>query len=165
MNNIDLFRKIAFINNTFVKKNANQKSISQGQGMILLILKRHDGISTKQLAEMLNIKITSLNETLNKLIKKDYIEKKPSTEDKRILLIYLTKKGHEFKPPMPKDLDIFDCLTSSEKEELDKYLTLICHEFHNRLKQEDPEKFEKMHKQRKEFLKKYCGDDEYFKPF
>ena len=166
MNNLLLFQKFAFISHGFMRRNANHKSISRGQGRILAILKRKDGISTKELSEILNIKVTSLNETLNKLIDANYLEKRPSPKDKRILLIYLTEKGHNFKPPMPKDLDVFDCLSDDEKEELDKYLTSIINEFHVKFKVENPDKYEKMVKQREEFLKKYSdGNEKWFRPF
>ena len=162
MNNIRLFNKFVFISHGFMRLNANQKSISQGQGKILLILSKKDGISTKELSEILNIKIASLNETLNKLIKKGYLEKRPSESDGRVLLIYLTDKGREFKPKPQKDLDIFDCLDDCQKEEFDNYLTLISKEVQKKLKAKDPEKYEKMSKQRKEFMEKYCSDEKWF---
>ena len=159
MNNELIFHKFTFINQMFKRRNANTKSISHGQGRILAILKQKDGFSTKELSEILNIKVTSLNETLNKLINNGYVKKEASPEDKRILLIYLTKKGREFKPPKPKDLDIFDCLDENEKENLDKYLTLIAKEMHNKLRDENPEKYEMMVKHRQEVFEKYFNCD------
>ncbi|MBR1611689.1 MAG: hypothetical protein IJ672_09475, partial [Methanobrevibacter sp.] len=74
-------------------------------------------------------------------------------------LIYLTEKGHEFKFQKPKDIDIFDCLSNDEKEEFNHCLDLISKELHNRIKTENPEKYEKMLKHRKEVFKKFFGDD------
>lgn len=159
MNNELLFHKFIFINQMFKRRNANTKSISHGQGRILAILKQKDGLSTKELSEILNIKVTSLNETLNKLIKNGYIKKEASSNDKRILLIYLTEKGIEFRPPKPKDLDIFDCLNENEKEDLNKYLNLIAKEMHNKFRQENPEKYEKMLIHRQEVFEKYFNCD------
>lgn len=65
-----------FINEALKRRNANEKSISRGQGRILAILNQKDGISTKELSEILNINVTSLNETLNKLIKAGFIKRK-----------------------------------------------------------------------------------------
>lgn len=153
MNNLTLFDKFVFITHMFRKRNANKMNITQGQGKILLILNKKEGLSTKELSEFLNIKVTSLNETLNKLQEQEYIEKKPSNDDKRVLLIYLTPKGREFKCEKPKDIDIFDCLNDNQKEELDKYLTLIMDELNEKMRKEDPEKFEKMIKHREKILK------------
>lgn len=159
MNNELLFHKFTFINQILKKRNANDQTISHGQGRILAILNKKDGISTKELSEILNIKVTSLNETLNKLIKKGYLKKEASATDKRILLIYLTDKGHEFRPPKPKDLDIFDCLTESQKRNLDEYLDLIASEIHYKFRCENPEKYEHMVKHKKEVIEKYFDCD------
>ena len=166
MNNMELFNRFTFISHGFMKRNANKQNISHGQGKVLLILNKKDGLSTKELSQILDIKIASLNETLNKLIKKGYIEKKASSNDKRVLLIYLTSKGREFKITPPKDLDVFDCLSDDDKENLNYYLTLICEEFQKKLKKENPEKFKLMLEMRECFLKDCCdfGDD-WLKPF
>lgn len=153
MNNLILFDKFVFITHMFRKRNANKMNITHGQGKILLILNKKEGISTKELSEILNIKVTSLNETLNKLQEQEYIEKKPLPKDKRILLIYLTPKGRKFKCEKPKDMDIFDCLDNNQKEELNKYLTLIMDELNDKMRKEDPEKFEKMMEHREKILK------------
>ena len=69
------------------------KSITKGQGRLIVLLKRKDNISTKELSEILNISVTSLNETLNKLEQKNFIRKVPSQKDKRVLLVELTEEG------------------------------------------------------------------------
>lgn len=138
MNNLVLFDKFVFITHMFRKRNANKMNIAHGQGKILLLLNKKDGISTKEFSEILNIKVTSLNETLNKLQEQKYIEKRPSPDDKRVLLIYLTSKGREFKCEKPIDIDIFDCLDNNQKEELDKYLTLIIDELNGKMSKEIP---------------------------
>ena len=166
MNNMELFNRFIFISHGFKRHNANKKNISHGQGKILLILNKKEGISTKELSQILDIKIASLNETLNKLIKKGYIEKRASSDDKRILLIYLTKKGREFKIEPPEDLDVFDCLSEEDKINFNNYLTLICEEFQEKFKKENPEKFNSMMEKRECFLKECCGfGDDKFKPF
>ncbi|WP_298501602.1 MarR family winged helix-turn-helix transcriptional regulator [uncultured Methanobrevibacter sp.] len=159
MNNEFLYHKLIFINESLKKRNANNKNTSRGQGRILAILKHREGLSTKELSEILNIKVPSLNETLNKLIKNGYIRKEASSEDKRVLLIYLTDKGRDVKFKKPKDIDIFDCLDESQKEIFDECLNLISKELHERLKADNPEKYAKMLQERKEVLKKYFDCD------
>ena len=132
-----------------------------------MILKRKDGISTKELSEILNISVGSLNETLNKLEQKEYIKKIPSPEDKRVLLIYLTEKGEKFHHKKPKDMDIFECLSKEEKIEFHNYLNRLTIELHRKFKEENPEKYERMLKHRQEVLKKHFNcdniDEEWFK--
>ena len=154
-----IFHKLVFINESLKRRNANEKSISRGQGRILAILHQKDGISTKDLSEILNINVTSLNETLNKLMRNGYIKKESSPIDKRVLLIYLTDKGREFRFQKPKDIDIFNCLSDSQKEEFNNCLDLISRELHSRQRREDPEKFEKMLQHRKKVFEKVFGDE------
>ncbi|MBQ6099371.1 MAG: MarR family transcriptional regulator [Methanobrevibacter sp.] len=159
MNNEFLYHKLLFINENLKRRNANEKNISRGQGRILAILKYKEGISTRELSEILNIKVPSVNETLNKLIKNGYIRKETSPEDKRVLLIYLTDKGKEYKFQKSKDIDIFDCLDENQKESFDECLNLISKELHERMKAENPEKYDEMLECRKEVLKKYFDCD------
>ena len=155
MNNELLYHKFIFINHVFKRRNATNKDISPGQGRILAILNMKDAIPTKELSEILNIRVTSLNESLNKLAEKGYIKRDASPRDKRVLLIHLTDKGRKFKYAKPKDIDIFDCLSDVEKENLNEYLNLISKAFHKKLRQENPEKYEKMINHKKEVFEKY----------
>ena len=90
VNNQLLFHKFIMINEILDKRNKKQnpemKSITKGQGRLIGFLKRKDRFSTKELSEILNISVTSLNETLNKLEQQNFIRKVPSSKDKRILL-------------------------------------------------------------------------------
>jgi DNA-binding MarR family transcriptional regulator len=94
---------------------------SRGQGRILALLKTQDGISTKDMSYLLDIRISSLNELLSKLEKNGYIERKPSQEDKRIILVNLTEKGRNEKLQKSSS-GIFGCLSHDERENLEKYL-------------------------------------------
>ena len=143
------------------KQNPEMKSITKGQGRLILLLKRKDKISTKELSEILNISVGSLNETLNKLEQKNFIRKVPSEKDKRILLVELTDEGRNLQFKEHRDIDIFDSLTGEEKESLNDYLNRIILNLHNKFKEEDPEKYEKIIKNRKEIFEKYFKDDKH----
>ena len=160
-----LFYKFSMINEILDQRNKKQnpemRSITKGQGRLIAFLKRKDKLSTKELSEILNISVTSLNETLNKLEQKNFIKKVPSQKDKRILLIELTEEGRnlEFKPP--DDIDIFDKLKGEEKENLNDYLNRLILEIHNKFNEEDPEKYEKIIRNRQEILEKYFKNDKH----
>ena len=155
MNEI-LFHKLYFIIEIFEQKSKTQQkemnNISRGQGRIIAILKRKDNISTKNLAIILGISVSALNSLLTKLEKKGLIVKETSMEDKRVLLIKLTEKGHNYKIKPSVDYNLFDCLEDNQKEELDNYLNTIIHELLNNIKQENPEKFEKMTQKRNHLI-------------
>ena len=154
-----LFHKFIMINEVLDKRNKKQnpemKSITKGQGRLIGFLKRKDGFSTKELSEILNISVTSLNETLNKLEQQNFIRKVPSPKDKRVLLVELTEEGRAIEFKNHEDIDIFDTLSEEEKENLNEYLNRLTVSLHNKFKEENPERYEKIIKYRKEIFEKY----------
>ena len=160
-----LYHKFTMINEILDKRykrdNPEMKNVSKGQGRIIAVLKRKDRISTKDLSEILNISVSSLNETLNKLEQKGFVKKVPSNEDKRVLLIELTEKGKEVEFKNHNDLDIFDSLNDIEKDYLDDYLNRLIMELHRKFKEENPEKYEKCFKNRQEIFKKHFKGQKY----
>ncbi|WP_406537568.1 MarR family winged helix-turn-helix transcriptional regulator [Methanobrevibacter sp.] len=163
INNQLLFYKFAMINEILdqrnKKKNPEMKSITKGQGRLIVLLKRKDRLSTKELSEILNISVSSLNETLNKLEQKNFIKKVPSEKDKRILLVELTEEGRNLKFKKHNDIDIFDSLTDEEKENLNDYLNRLLVGIHDKFRDEEPEKYEKIIKNRRKIFEKYFKND------
>lgn len=159
VNNQLLFHKFIMINEILDRRNKKQnpemKSITKGQGRLIILLKRKDKISTKALSEILNISVTSLNETLNKLEQQNFIRKVPSPKDKRVLLVELTEEGRAIEFKNHEDIDIFDTLSKEEKENLNEYLNRLTIALHKKFKEENPERYEKIIKNRKEIFEKY----------
>ena len=163
VNNQLLFHKFIMINEVLDRRNKKQnpemKSITKGQGRLIILLKRKDNLSTKELSEILNISVTSLNETLNKLEQQNLIRKVPSPKDKRVLLVELTEEGRAIEFKNHEDIDIFDTLSEEEKENLNEYLNRLTVALHNKFKEENPEKYEKLIRNRKEIFEKYFKED------
>ena len=159
VNNELLFHKFIMVNEILdrriKKQNPEMKSITKGQGRLILLLKRKDGFSTKELSEILNISVTSLNETLNKLEQQNLIRKVPSPKDKRVLLVELTEEGRALEFKNHEDTDIFDTLSEDEKGNLNEYLNRLTIALHKKFKEENPERYEKIIKNRKEIFEKY----------
>ena len=163
VNNQLLFHKFIMINEVLDRRNKKQnpemKSITKGQGRLIILLKRKDNLSTKELSEILNISVTSLNETLNKLEQQNLIRKVPSPKDKRVLLVELTEDGRSLEFKNHEDVDIFDTLSEEEKENLNEYLNRLTVALHKKFKEENPEKYEKLIRNRKEIFEKYFKED------
>lgn len=68
---------------------------NEGQGRVLALLKIQPEIATKDMAYLLGIKQQSLNELLKKLEKSGYVKRKPSKEDKRVMIVCLTNEELE----------------------------------------------------------------------
>ncbi len=100
----------------------------RGQGRILSLLKIKNEISQRDLAAILDITPQSLGELLGKLEKAGYIERRPSEEDKRIMVIHLTEAGKAAAEDTCGDGDLgaaFDCLDETEREAFAGYLDRI----------------------------------------
>ena len=65
----------------------------QGQGKILSVLRREDGIGQKELAERLQIRPASLSELLDKMQKSGWIQRRVNEKDRRKINIFLTEDG------------------------------------------------------------------------
>lgn len=92
---------------------------------------------------------------------KKFIKKVQSEKDKRILLVELTEEGRNLQFKDHKDIDIFDVLTDEEKENLNNYMNRLILAVHDKFKEEEPEKYEKIIKNRKEIFEKYFRNDKH----
>jgi len=125
---------------------------TRGQGRILALLKMKDGISTKDLSYLLGVRVSSLNELLAKLEKTGYVSREPAEQDKRVMLVKLTKKGASEQQPAPFDFgDIFSCLSEEEQERFGDYLDRIIAALHANFGDEEEDAREKIEALRERF--------------
>lgn len=96
---------------------------TRGRGRIIAMLKIKDGLSAKELAQVLGIRVSSLNETLAKMEKDGLVERKPSDADKRVVLIYLTEAGHATEIEERDEADMLDGFSDEELEQLSGYVS------------------------------------------
>ncbi|MGN1381858.1 MAG: MarR family winged helix-turn-helix transcriptional regulator [Eubacterium sp.] len=98
---------------------------SKGQGRVLAILKIKHDITTKDLAFLMGIRQQSLNELLMRLENEGYVERTPSEQDKRVMVVHLTEKGNAFNQEVSDAGKNFSCLSDKELENLNNYLDKI----------------------------------------
>ena len=99
---------------------------TRGQGRILTYLQLNDGISTKDLASVLGMAVSSLKQMLSKLQNAGFVIREPSRDDRRVLLVMLTEKGRsEVQPENPDMGDPFLDLSGDEQIILNEYLDRI----------------------------------------
>lgn len=90
----------------------------------------YDQKSMSEVAQNLKITVGTLTTAINKLIKKEYVERKRIEEDRRVVLIRLTKKGklaYRLHDKFHKDMvnTAVDGLNDKEEEVLIHSLTKI----------------------------------------
>ena len=132
LTNLELFEHFRYLDwlihkfNFYKYKSKNKMDVSRGQGRILGTLFIEDSISTKDLSKRTGINVSSLNEILSKLEKKELIKRVPYEKDKRIIINCLTDKARENQPQL--DLSFFNCLNSNEKNSFNNMLDRLCNQ-------------------------------------
>ena len=71
-----------------------------GQEIILMQLLRRDGQSQTQLAERLGVQAPTVTKMLQRLEAGDFVERRPSSQDNRVTLVYLSAKGRSLEQPL-----------------------------------------------------------------
>lgn len=94
-----------------------------GQANLLLLIGQNDGASQRDLAELLDVRPSSMTEMLARLEQDGLIEKKQDDKDQRVMHIYLTEKGRKEAETMNAGKDafaesLFQALTDEEQEQM-----------------------------------------------
>lgn len=98
------------------------------QQLVLDILAEEDGVTSGVLAEILDMRPSSVTEILNKLESRDEIERREDEQDKRIKRIYITEIGREkanLNKPQERSEEFFAGLTDEERHTLDQLLNKV----------------------------------------
>lgn len=106
------------------KTNCYHLDMTKGQGRILSILSLEDSISTKELARKAGLNVSSVNEILSKLEKKDLVKRYPKPNDKRVIINSLTNLAKENAPAKP-DYNFLNCLNKEQKKNLLEILSIL----------------------------------------
>lgn len=74
--------------------------IGSGQFIFLAELFAQDGISQEELASSIRCDKATVTRAMQQLERLGYVDRKRSTDDGRVNLVYLTDKAHNFKPTL-----------------------------------------------------------------
>lgn len=133
---------------------------SCGQGRILAMLKLKDDISTKDLSHVLGIRVSSLNEMLAKLEKGGYVERHPSEEDKRVMLVTLTQKGRDADQVEAAPSAVFSCLSDEEQEQMAAYLDRLIAALEESMGEDGRDSLDRARRRREEMFSFMRGNAE-----
>lgn len=70
-------------------------SVNKTQCFLIVEIGRKPGISVKELADILRIDKSGVSRFVEDLVQKKFVERKPSTEDRRFVTLNLLPKGQE----------------------------------------------------------------------
>ena len=125
---------------------------TRGRGRVLALLKQKDGVSTKDMATIMGIRVSSLNEVLGKMEKEGYVERTASPDDRRVMLVWLTDKGKAVQLPdqnLPQVL--FGTLNQGAQNQLCMHFEQMIASLQNEL-EEEGEALKEAREQRIEFF-------------
>ena len=70
-------------------------SVNKAQCFLIVEIGRKPGISVKELADILRIDKSGVSRLVEDLVQKEFVERKPSAEDRRFVTLNLLPKGQE----------------------------------------------------------------------
>lgn len=134
-----------------------------GQGRVLACLKLKDGIPTKDLAQILGMRVSSLNELLSKMEKADYVERRQSEQDGRVMLVFVTERGraiqqHRVFGEHALDVDLFEGFTVEELETLEAFMDRMIENLKASIGPNDLEHLRQKREERREYLHAHFGN-------
>jgi DNA-binding MarR family transcriptional regulator len=88
-----LFRRMQQIAVSIFMEECKAFDLTPVQYAALIAIHAHPGIDATRLSAVIAFDRSTLGSVIERLQAKDYIERKPAPEDKRIKLLYLTKPG------------------------------------------------------------------------
>ena len=88
-----LFRRMQQIAVAIFVEECREFDLTPVQYAALVGIRTHPGIDATRLSAVIAFDRSTLGNVIERLEGKDYIERKPSHGDKRVKLLYLTKKG------------------------------------------------------------------------
>ncbi|MBR0991516.1 MarR family transcriptional regulator [Bradyrhizobium japonicum] len=88
-----LFRRMQQIAVSIFMEECKAFDLTPVQYAALIAIHTHPGIDATRLSAVIAFDRSTLGSVIERLQAKDYVERKPAPEDKRIKLLYLTKPG------------------------------------------------------------------------
>ncbi|MBU5439363.1 MarR family transcriptional regulator [Tissierella sp. MSJ-40] len=130
----DLDACVAFITNKAAKKMADEFNdrlmklgITRVQWIALFYLGKYDGISQKELGELMDIKESTVARLIDRMEKEDYVCRLKDKDDRRITKLYLTEKGKKYRQEcLPEGEKMAEIFTKGiSQEELDIFMKVV----------------------------------------
>ena len=102
------FRTITQAEYHKVYKKLEKYNLVNGQANLLVIIKENDGLSQNEIANILNVKPSSMSERINKLENLGYIYRAVDEDNLRVKRIYITADGKKAATQCKKILNEFE---------------------------------------------------------
>lgn len=104
-----------------------QASNFRGQGLIIDLIAHHEGCSQRELATLAGVKPGSLTEVLERLERNGYVIRRRDERDRRVIRVFLTKQGQNFRAKLVKQRAAFarQLLTGVSPQERQQFVRVV----------------------------------------
>ena len=125
---------IGFITNKGAKKlsdefnkRVQQYGMTRVQWIALFYIGKSDGVSQKELSDLMNVKESSMVRLIDRMEKEDLVIRKKQANDRRITSIFLTDKGESLREKVLHLGEEFqdDATKGISSEELDNFKNVL----------------------------------------
>ncbi|WP_022763927.1 MarR family winged helix-turn-helix transcriptional regulator [Butyrivibrio sp. XPD2006] len=110
MDKVKLFRESTReLERNFEKLNSSdccQCNVNTSQCFLVVEIGRNPGICVKELAELLKMDKSAVSRSVEELVQKGYVLRKPSTRDRRCVVLNLTDEGMARFSTIEKDMNM-----------------------------------------------------------
>lgn len=98
-------------------------SVNKTQCFLIVEIGRKPGISVKELADILRIDKSGVSRLVEDLVQKEFVERKPSAEDRRFVTLNLLPKGQERFEKIEHDMyykfkEVLDQIPEDKQEQV-----------------------------------------------
>ena len=103
--------------------------VSEAQCFLVVEIGRQPGISVKELAKILHMDKSAVSRSIEELVQKEYVERRPSKEDRRFVTLSLLPKGQERFEKIEHDMyikfkEVFEQIPVDKQEQVIEALRL-----------------------------------------
>ncbi len=129
MKNISIyFKEITQAEYKYVDKKLEKYNLVKGQAVLLSTIKENDGATQNKIAEIMNIKYSSLSERITKLEELGYICRIADDTNLKYKKVFITQSGKKAATQCNRILNDFETklykgFTKKEEKAFDTYLT------------------------------------------
>ena len=117
----------------------DETGLYRGQPFLLAVLWEQEGITHSELAAIMHVSPATVTNTIKRMERAGFVERRPDREDQRLSRVYLTPAGHEIRKEVEQhwqtvEAQVFGVLDDKEREALEGLLQRV-HEQLVRLQQ------------------------------
>lgn len=97
--------------------------VSETQCFLVVEIGRKPGVSVKELADILRIDKSGVSRSVEELVQKGFVERKPSKEDRRFVTLHLLPEGQKRFEKIEHDMylkfkEVFEQIPSDKQEQV-----------------------------------------------